>query len=70
MMTTFLQAYAILTGGRHRRPQPALLQPGLGAALDPRGRDGANLMGINVVRYKTVAFALGCFHAAGVAGGL
>jgi branched-chain amino acid transport system permease protein len=29
----------------------------------------ANLMGINVVRYKTIAFVLGCFFA-GVAGGL
>ena len=29
----------------------------------------ANLMGINIVRYKTIAFVLGCFYA-GVAGGL
>lgn len=68
-LTSFLWAYVILLVAIIVTRNLRFSSVGR-ACLSIREDDvAANLMGIDVVHYKTVAFVLGCFYA-GVAGGL
>jgi branched-chain amino acid transport system permease protein len=68
-LTTFLWAYAILLVAIIVARNLRFSSPGRACLSIREDETAANLMGINVVRYKTISFVLGCFYA-GVAGGL
>lgn len=68
-LTTFLWAYAILLVAVIVARNLRFSSPGRACLSIREDETAANLMGVDVVRYKTVAFVLGCFYA-GVAGGL
>ncbi len=68
-LTTFLWAFALLLVGILVARNLRFSSPGRACLSIREDETAANLMGIDVVRYKTIAFVLGCFYA-GVAGGL
>lgn len=68
-LTTFLWAYLILLLAIIVARNLRFSSPGRALFSIREDETAANLMGINVVRYKTIAFVIGCFYA-GVAGGL
>ncbi len=68
-LTTFLWAFIVLLVAIIVTRNLRFSSPGRACLSIREDETAANLMGIDVVRYKTIAFVLGCFYA-GVAGGL
>lgn len=65
----FLWAYVVLLVAVLVARNLRFSSPGRACLSIREDETAANLMGIDVTRYKTIAFVLGCFYA-GVAGGL
>jgi len=68
-LTTFLWAFVLLLVAIVVARNLRFSSPGRACLSIREDETAANLMGIDVVRYKTISFVLGCFYA-GVAGGL
>ncbi len=68
-LTTFLWAYILLLLAILVARNLRFSSQGRACFSIREDETASNLMGIDVVRYKTLAFVLGCFYA-GVAGGL
>ncbi len=69
MLTSFIWAYAIMLLAIIVARNLRFSSPGRACLSIREDETAAGLMGVNTVRYKTIAFVLGCFYA-GVAGGL
>ncbi len=65
----FLWAFVVLLVAVLAARNLRFSSPGRACLSIREDETAANLMGIDVVRYKTIAFVVGCFYA-GVAGGL